>query len=128
MRMGTVAELAGRPAEAVKHYADAAAAPEWPKHDEALAAQARALQASKDYSGCVDLALKNLDDAKPAGDRWSSRTTRPTAPRSCPSPTRRQAAMRQRAAAHFRSRRERTTSAMSADDRSDYWAQTPGAA
>lgn len=122
MRLGTVAELAGRDAEALQHYADAAATLDWPKHGEALAAQARALGATKDFSGCVDLGLKNLDDGKPAATVELASYAADCA-EELPESDARVVTVRQRAAAQFAAVAGDATSALSADERSDYWRQ-----
>lgn len=122
MRLGTLAELAGRHAEALQNYADAAAAPGFSRHAEALAAQARAMQKTKDYSGCVDLAMANLDDAKPAATVELAYYAADCA-EELPESDVRQTAMRERAATHFAAVASDTTSALSADERSDYWRQ-----
>ena len=122
MRAGTVAELAGRPADAAKNYAEAAATPGWDKRDEALGAQARAMGAAKESSACVDLALANLDDRKPAATvELASYAT--DCAEDLPETDARVAKLRTRAAAHFAAVAGDATTALSADDRGDYWHQ-----
>ncbi len=125
MHQGLVAQLAGKFADAAKLYADAAAKSDGSRRGEALGYQAAALQANKDYAGCVELAFAHPDDSVPANTVPLVYTANGCAD-ELPEADPRRASLLKRTEALLTAFASDSTVAMSADDRSDYWRQIWG--